>query len=105
MTENPKLNELLEILKGILVLSLCHMVLSAIIFALGFIVGSVLANYTFIVIWVIGAAGFLFWQLLYVIPLVIWLKRKGHTGMLKGVIIGGVITALLNGACSLAFFG
>lgn len=35
-------------------------------------------------------------QLLYVVPAVIWLKRKKQTGRMKGVIIGAVITALLN---------
>ncbi len=46
--------------------------------------------------------GFLFWQLLYVLPLTIWLKRRGKIGMMKGGSIGAVITALLNGACYLA---
>ncbi len=45
--------------------------------------------------------GFLFWQLLYVIPLTIWLKRWGKVGMMKGVIMGAVLTALVNGACYL----
>ncbi|MEQ9235604.1 MAG: hypothetical protein RIG66_16145 [Coleofasciculus sp. E2-BRE-01] len=40
--------------------------------------------------------GFLFWQLLYVIPLIIWLKHRRKMGMMKGVIIGAVLTALLN---------
>lgn len=46
--------------------------------------------------------GFLFWQLLYVIPLTIWLKRRGKVGMMKGVITGAVLTALVNGACYLS---
>ncbi|MGK7901772.1 MAG: hypothetical protein AB4352_10225 [Hormoscilla sp.] len=40
-------------------------------------------------------------QLLYVVPLCIWLKRKNRMSMMKGVIIGAVITALLNGGCYL----
>ena len=35
-------------------------------------------------------------QLIYVVPAVIWLKRKKQTGRIKGVIIGAVITALSN---------
>lgn len=35
-------------------------------------------------------------QLVYVIPAVIWLKRKKQFGRMKGVIIGAAITALLN---------
>ena len=38
-------------------------------------------------------------QLLYVVPLCIWLKRKNRTSMMKGAIVGAVITALLNGGC------
>jgi hypothetical protein len=50
-----------------------------------------------------GIIGFLFWQLLYVIPLIIWCRRRRKFGMMKGVIIGAVITALVNGACFVAF--
>ncbi len=38
-------------------------------------------------------------QLIYVIPLVLWLKKRERWGLMKGVIIGAVITALLNGGC------
>jgi hypothetical protein len=55
-------------------------------------------------VWIIGAIGFFFWQLLYVIPLIIWLKRRRKMGMMKGVIIGAVLTALLNGSCYLLWF-
>lgn len=51
----------------------------------------------------IGAFGFFLWQLLYVIPVTLWLKRRRQYGLMKGVIIGAVISALLNGGCSLLF--
>ncbi|OLP15846.1 hypothetical protein BST81_24320 [Leptolyngbya sp. 'hensonii'] len=35
-------------------------------------------------------------QLLYVIPLILWLQRRQHWGMMKGVIAGATITAFLN---------
>jgi hypothetical protein len=38
-------------------------------------------------------------QLVYVIPVSLWLKQQGRFGLMKGVIIGAVITALLNGGC------
>ena len=38
-------------------------------------------------------------QLIYVIPVCYWLNRKRRIGLMKGVIIGAVITALLNGGC------
>jgi hypothetical protein len=50
-----------------------------------------------------GAMGFLFLQLFYVIPLTIWLSRRGKNGMMKGVMIGAVLTALFNGTCFLVF--
>jgi len=42
-------------------------------------------------------------QLFYVIPLVIWFKQRCQWGLMKGVIIGAVMTALLNGGCWLIF--
>lgn len=43
-------------------------------------------------------------QLIYVIPIVFWLKRRQRWGLMKGVIIGAILTALLNGGCFLWFF-
>jgi len=40
-------------------------------------------------------------QLLYLVPLCIWLKRKNQLSMMEGVIIGAVITILLNSFCFL----
>lgn len=40
-------------------------------------------------------------QLFYVIPVVFWFRRQQQWGLMKGVIIGAVITALLNGGCFL----
>ncbi|MEN8447263.1 MAG: hypothetical protein ABG776_19875, partial [Cyanobacteria bacterium J06555_13] len=40
-------------------------------------------------------------QLLYVIPLVLWTRSKCRFDTMKGVIIGAVITLLLNGGCFL----
>ena len=42
-------------------------------------------------------------QLLYVMPIIIWLRRRQQFALVKGVIIGAVITALVNGACYLQF--
>jgi hypothetical protein len=44
-------------------------------------------------------------QLLYVIPLAIHLKRQQKVETMKGVIIGAVITILLNGGCWLWMIG
>ena len=42
-------------------------------------------------------------QLFYVIPLVMWFQQRRQWGLMKGVIIGAVMTALLNGGCWLIF--
>lgn len=97
-------NELFETLKGFLLLLLFHICAGVIIVLLGWWLSSSTGNYTIPSVWVIGAIGFLFWQLLYVIPLIIWLKRRRKMGMMKGVIIGAVLTALLNGSCYLLWF-
>ena len=60
-------------------------------------------NYVGLQVWIIGGVGFLFWQLLYVIPLCIWLQRQQQIAIRRGIIIGAVITALLNGGCFLLF--
>ncbi len=46
-----------------------------------------------------GSMGISITQLLYVIPVLIWLERRQKWGLMKGVIIGAVLTALLNGGC------
>ena len=40
-------------------------------------------------------------QLIYVIPLCLWLRQRERFDTIKGVIIGAVITMLLNGGCFL----
>jgi hypothetical protein len=40
-------------------------------------------------------------QILYVLPLCLWLSRRRRFNTVKGVIIGAVITLLLNGSCFL----
>ena len=97
-------NEALEVLKGVLLLTGCNVAAGFLIFGVGLAVGMQVGNYVFLNIWVIGGLGFLFWQLLWVIPLTLWLRKKGYIGMMKGVILGAVVTALLNGTCFLAFF-
>lgn len=104
MREGPETNEIVEIFKGFFLLLLLHLMAGVIIFALGLAIGSTLGEYSFLTIWIVGAIGFLFWQLLYVIPLIIGLRRRGKTGMMKGVIVCATLTALVNGACFLTFF-
>ncbi len=49
--------------------------------------------------------GICLYQLLYVVPAIIWLKWEQRWGLMKGVIIGAVITALLSGPCFVSLLG
>ncbi len=99
-------NEILQILLGILLLFGLHLLAGGIIFLIGWFYGQIFgySNYNFLGIWIIGSWGFFIWQMLYVIPLCLWLRRQQRLAMMKGVIIGAVITALLNGTCFLLLF-
>ncbi|MFN6517640.1 MAG: hypothetical protein RMY29_024580 [Nostoc sp. CreGUA01] len=50
---------------------------------------------------VYGIYGFSIWQLIYVIPLCLWLKNKGKISVMKGVIIATIITFLIHVGCFL----
>ena len=104
MTNNPNPNELTQIFGGFMLLMGLHCLVGTLIFVVGFGIGMLVGGYAFLSIWVVGAMGFLFWQLLYVIPLILRFRRRRQFGMLKGVIIGATLTALVNGACFVAAF-
>ncbi|MBH8565743.1 hypothetical protein I8748_26815 [Nostoc sp. CENA67] len=105
MSQSNENNEILKIFLGILLLLFCHSIALVIVFTLGYLLqlNSSSNNYIGLQVWIIGGVGFLFWQLIYVIPLCIWLQRRQQAAIKKGVIIGAAITALLNGGCFLLF--
>lgn len=92
------MNEGLEILLGIFLLVGMHI--------LAILVGAVI-TWIFVTVQVYGMASLMLAgvlgigiaQLLYVIPVILWLRRQRKWGLMKGVIIGAVLTALLNGGC------
>ena len=43
--------------------------------------------------------GISIYQFIYVIPAILWLKRRQRWAWMKGVIIGAAITVLLTGPC------
>ena len=100
-----QINERKGIVSGIFLLMGLH--LAALI--LGSILGPI-----FIPIGGIGyyIASFLGWglfgigiaQLIYVVPAIIVLRRRREFAVLKGLIIGATITALLNGSCWLLIY-
>ena len=49
---------------------------------------------TFAPAWFIGIT-----QLVYIVPAILFFRKRGRTGIVKGLIIGAAITFLLNVAC------
>jgi hypothetical protein len=96
-------NETPKIILGILLLLAMHFVLFLLVCLTLFIVSAVptpiSSDYKWLLVIFIPAGSIAIFQLIYVIPVSLWLKRKRQLGMMKGVIIGAVITALLNGGC------
>lgn len=101
-------NETTNILLGMLLLVGMHIVLLLLICLILFIISVVptpiSGNYNWMfLLFILAGVGIS--QLLYVVPVSLWLKSKRRFGLMKGVIIGAVITALLNGGCWLLFSG
>jgi hypothetical protein len=59
-----------EIFRGMLLLLAYHALAVMLIFFIGILTESHFGNYSSLIPIVFGLAGFLFWQLLYVIPLI-----------------------------------
>ena len=100
-------SEILNIVLGVLLLLGLHVAAFCGFFVLLFLLS---ALYSYlpnpIINYLISNYRFLIWlaspgltQLIYVIPIVFWLKRQRRWGLMKGIIIGAVLTALLNGGC------
>lgn len=90
-------NEVRDILSGVFLLLGLHIAVIAILAVITYLLNSftnILIQILFFAVFGIGL-----FQLLYAIPVVIWFNRKRQWALMKGVIIGAVITALLNGAC------
>ncbi|MGE5655677.1 MAG: hypothetical protein ACM37W_03610 [Actinomycetota bacterium] len=94
------MSELGSILGGIGLVILMHIaaaVLSSLLAVLLITIGGIFAQGSLIISFFLAGIGL--GQLLYVIPAIIRLYRQRRWGMVKGVIIGAVLTAFLNGGC------
>jgi hypothetical protein len=90
-------NEVAQILDGVaLIISLNIAVFSLLMISASWSVEIALIN-----LFLASRIGIL--QLFYGIPWIIWLSRQQKWGLMKGLIIGIIITALLNGGCWLGF--
>lgn len=97
----------MNVFVGIVVLMLCHVGAVLLLILLAWISSvipvAVAASLTGIAAF--GIFGIGITQLLYAIPLCLWLNRKGRADTAKGVIIGAVLTLLLNGGCFILMLG
>lgn len=98
-------NEFLGIVSGILLLLGMHLLAGLAVFLVSFPIAALLGGgYAILMVWAFASITIFLWQLLYVIPLIFWLRRRQRRAMVKGVIICAVLTALLNGCCYLLYF-
>ncbi|WP_026732362.1 hypothetical protein [Fischerella sp. PCC 9605] len=67
------------------------------------VIGYALAINFFLRVLIIYLSGIGITQLVYIIPVIFILKRREKFPLMKGVIVGAVITALLNGGCWIFF--
>ena len=100
-----QINETKGIVSGIFLLMGLHLaalilrsILGPIFISIGGI-GYYIARFLGLGIFGIGIS-----QLIYVVPAIIVLRRRRHFAVLKGLIIGATITALLNGGCWLLIY-
>ena len=82
----------------------CILIINGLVFGIGYLLAyNNYPNWLFIIgVWL--AIGISIVQLIYGIPAMLWLRRRQQFALMKGVIIGTVITALLNGGCFLMVF-
>ncbi|MGD1867897.1 MAG: hypothetical protein ACFB0D_25370 [Phormidesmis sp.] len=104
---SKKTNVALEVLAGIVLIAVIDIVIVVLsILLLGpaaQIFPSITRSYG-ITYFMAVYGGLSFYQLLYVVPLNIFLRRKGKKKVADGITIGAVITALLCGGCFFMFF-
>src|SRR4028118_2409162 len=98
-------NEIRGIVSGIFLLMGLHLaalILASILGPILISIGGIayyIASFLCVVFVGIGIA-----QLIYVVPAIIVLRRRREFARLKGLIIGAIITALLNGGCWLLIY-
>lgn len=97
------INNLTSIIDGILLLLVMHIVAVVTIIFLGLILRFVIDERSVVLLVYIAVIGIPLIQLIYVIPVVFKLKQSQEWGLMKGVIIGAVLTVLLSGGCWLLF--
>ena len=102
--ENPTA----EVLSGVALLLAFHVMALIALYVAAYL-GSLLMSllrlnlYGFSDVWFWLIFGIGITQLVYVIPACIYYRRRRRFNLVKGIIIGAILTALLNGGCFLLF--
>ncbi len=89
----------LDVLKGILLLFGGHILVIAVLWTLAYLLSLLFNRFILHPVATFFLFGIGLAQFLYAVPLYFRLMRRGHVEMAKGVVIGAVITFLLNGSC------
>jgi heme/copper-type cytochrome/quinol oxidase subunit 4 len=90
-------------IRTVLISTLLYLGFNAILAAIAFLLITNLysspsfGSASLLFIWFIAGIGLC--QLVYAMPIILLLEQQGRSAVAKGVIIGAVITALLNGGC------
>ena len=79
----------------------CVIAINLAICGIGFLIATRTYPSSLFVMGALSIAGISIVQLVYVLPAIFWLRRRQQFALMKGVIIGAVATALVNGSCYL----
>ncbi|KOP24993.1 hypothetical protein AMR41_16320 [Hapalosiphon sp. MRB220] len=99
-------NEFSNVISGIFIVLGMHIIATVILGVIAYIELIIAAQYNirfFQTIFVVYFFGIGITQLVYIIPMLLRLKIQGKFALMKGVIIGAIFTALLNGGCWIWF--
>ncbi len=88
-----------EVLQGILLLFGFHILVWGLVWLVSYLFTFLLGISSLALVSSVLFVGIGLSQLFYVLPLCLWLQRRGRAELAKGVVIGAVITFLLNGSC------
>ncbi|WP_337884825.1 hypothetical protein [Fischerella thermalis] len=95
-------NEFYYVIGGIFLVLGMHIIATLILGILAYIELIIASQYNirfFQSIFVVYFFGIGITQVVYIIPVLLRLKRQAKFALMKGVIIGAIFTALLNGGC------
>jgi hypothetical protein len=91
-----------DLINGLFLVAFAHFAFGLIWFVIAVVIGIIIpffhTNYNFILLG-IPYFGLGFTQLIYVIPIYIHFTRKQRPEICKGMILGAIVTLLINGAC------